>query len=43
VSAVRPGDLPTERDTNMARTYVQVMVVEAAVVIALWLFGRMFS
>jgi hypothetical protein len=42
VSALRPGDLPTERDTNMVKTYVQVMVVEAAVITALWIFGRIF-
>jgi hypothetical protein len=43
VSAVKPGDLPTERDTNMAKTYVQVMVIEAAIIVGLWVFGRMFS
>jgi hypothetical protein len=42
VSALKPGDLPTERDTNMVKTYVQVMVVEAAVITALWIFGRIF-
>ena len=29
--------------TNMARTYVQVMVLETAIIIALWVFGRIFS
>jgi len=29
--------------TNMTRTYVQVMVLETAIIIALWVFGRMFS
>jgi len=29
--------------TNMTRTYVQVMVIETAIIIALWVFGRMFS
>jgi hypothetical protein len=43
VSRVRPGDLPTERDTDKTRTYVQVIAVEAVVIVALWLFGRMFS
>ena len=34
---------PAERDTPMTATYIQVLVVEAAIIIALWLFGRMFS
>jgi hypothetical protein len=29
--------------TNMTRTYVQVMVIETAIIIGLWVFGRMFS
>jgi hypothetical protein len=29
--------------TNMSRTYVQVMVIETAIIIGLWVFGRMFS
>ena len=32
-----------ERDTPMTATYVQVLVVEAAILVALWFFGRMFS
>jgi hypothetical protein len=32
-----------ERDTQMTGIYVRVLVLEAAIVIALWLFGRMFS
>jgi hypothetical protein len=43
MSAVKPGDLPTERDTNMAQTYLQVIAIEAAVIALLWVFGRMFS
>ncbi len=43
MNRAKPGDLPTERDTNMAKTYVQVMVLEAAVIVGLWLFGRVFS
>ena len=35
-------DLP-ESDTPMTSTYVQVLVLEAFIVAALWLFGRMFS
>jgi len=27
----------------MTRTYVQVMIVQAAVILALWLLGRVFS
>jgi hypothetical protein len=33
----------TERDTNMSKTYVQVMVLETVIIIGLWVFGRMFS
>ena len=32
-----------ESDTPMTGTYVQVLVVEAVIVVALWFFGRMFS
>jgi hypothetical protein len=38
-----PGTLSSERDTNKAATYVRVMVLETAILIALWLFGRAFS
>lgn len=34
---------PPESDTPMTATYVKVIVFEAAIVIALWFFGRMFS
>jgi hypothetical protein len=34
---------PDERDTSMTVTYIQVLVVEAAIIVSLWLFGRMFS
>jgi hypothetical protein len=34
---------PVDRDTPMTATYIQVLVVEAAIIIALWFFGRMFS
>jgi hypothetical protein len=30
-------------ESRMGRTYVLVMVCQAAVTIALWLFGRVFS
>ena len=32
-----------ERDTRMTSTYVQVLVLEAIIVFALWIFGRLFS
>ena len=36
-------DDPIERDTAMTGTYVRVLIVEAVIVIALWIFGTMFS
>ena len=30
-------------DTPMTATYVQVIVLEAAIIAALWFFGRIFS
>jgi hypothetical protein len=32
-----------ERDTDMTRTYVRVVILEAVVIAALWLLGRAFS
>ena len=32
-----------ESDTAMTATYAQVLILEVAILIALWLFGRMFS
>ena len=32
-----------ERDTRMTSTYVQVLALEAVIIAALWIFGRMFS
>ena len=32
-----------ESDTPMTKTYIGVLVLEAIVVTALWIFGRMFS
>jgi hypothetical protein len=32
-----------ERDTAMTSIYVQVIVLEAAIIVALWVFGRMFA
>ena len=34
---------PAGHDTPMTATYIQVLIVEAAIILALWLFGRMFS
>jgi hypothetical protein len=38
-----PGTLNPEHDTNMAATYVRVMILETMILIALWFFGHMFS
>jgi hypothetical protein len=32
-----------ERDTPMTGTYIKVLVLEAVIITALWVFGRMFS
>jgi hypothetical protein len=32
-----------ESDTPMTATYIQVLVLEALIIAALWIFGRMFS
>ena len=32
-----------ERDTRMTVTYVRVVALEAAIIAALWFFGRIFS
>jgi len=32
-----------ERDTDMTPTYVRVVILEAAILVALWYFGRAFS
>jgi hypothetical protein len=37
-----PADLP-ERDTDMTSTYVRVVILEALIIVALWLLGRAFS
>jgi hypothetical protein len=34
---------PDGHDTPMTVTYVRVLIVEAALIVALWLFGRIFS
>ena len=32
-----------ERDTPMTGIYIRVLILEAAIVVALWWFGTMFS
>jgi hypothetical protein len=32
-----------EADSDLTPTYMKVLVLEAAIVAALWIFGRMFS
>jgi hypothetical protein len=32
-----------DKDTPMTAAYVRVLVLEAAIVLALWFFGRLFS
>jgi hypothetical protein len=36
-------DIRGADDTPMTATYVGVMILEAAILIALWLFGRAYS
>jgi hypothetical protein len=40
-----PGTVKLEpdSDTPMTANYVGVLVLEAVIILALWLFGRMFS
>jgi len=38
-----PGDGPDERDTKMTGTYVRVLVLEAAIIVVLIVFGKLFS
>jgi hypothetical protein len=33
----------SDRDTPMTATYIRVLVLEAVIVVLLWLFGRAFS
>jgi hypothetical protein len=35
--------MSAEDDAPLTRTYIGVLVVEALIVLGLWLFGRMFS
>ena len=40
-----PGTLNPEpgQDSPMTSTYIQVLVLEALIIAALWVFGRMFA
>jgi hypothetical protein len=40
-----PGTLNPEldHDTPMTSTYIQVLVLEALIIAALWIFGRTFA
>jgi hypothetical protein len=40
---LNPEPAPGERDTPMTATYIRVLVLEAAILVALWLFARAFS
>ena len=40
----RPANVEhPDSDTPMTKTYVGVLMLEAVIIVALWLFGRMFS
>ena len=43
MSANTRMDEATEHDSPMTGTYVRVLIVEAVIVVALWIFGTMFS
>ena len=40
---LNPEPVPGERDTPMTATYIRVLVLEAAILAALWFFARAFS
>jgi hypothetical protein len=42
VEGAAPSDRP-EGDTDMTSTYVRVVILEAVIIVALWLLGRAFS
>ena len=35
--------MTTDGDSDLTATYVKVVVLEAAIIVVLWVFGRMFS
>jgi hypothetical protein len=34
---------PLDADTPMTKTYIGVLVLEAVIITALWIFGRLFA
>jgi hypothetical protein len=40
---LNPEPAPPESDTPMTATYVEVLLLEAVIVAALWMFGRLFA
>jgi hypothetical protein len=40
---MKPDREIPDGDTPMTATYIQVLVLEAFIIAALWIFGRMFS
>jgi hypothetical protein len=40
---LNPEPAPGESDTPMTATYIRVLVLEAAILVVLWLFARAFS
>ena len=40
---LNPEPAPGESDTPMTATYIRVLVLEAAILVILWLFARAFS
>jgi hypothetical protein len=40
---VKTDNAEPERDTPMTGTYAKVIVLQAAILVALWIFGRLFS
>jgi hypothetical protein len=40
---LNPEPAQAEGDTAMTATYIRVLVLEAAILVALWLFARAFS
>jgi hypothetical protein len=40
---VKPQSPETGQDTPMTSTYLQVLALEAVIIAALWMFGRVFG
>lgn len=38
-----PNDHEPEPPTHLSRTFIQVLLLEAVIVAALWWFGRVYS